>query len=216
MKAKLLNVIREQAKKISNINIIIKKVKINSESNTEQKMEGETQVVNNEAGEIEMKMDLCDSMRDEKKSECELTDKLKSENSYEYVIKNLKEKINLSYSDTLNPNFFPWFMIKGFSNLSPFDLHRIYMNELVPDECHYSRLILKKNFTSKKKTQKKFLRKKRLRSNTKSVSLNNHVEQTKSNNHEIFCYCRKPYLGDLMIGKSSFIILRVPIWRKRR
>ena len=206
MKAKLLNVIREHAKKVSNINVFIKKVKINPESNPDEKMIIETEAKINEANEIEMKMDLCDTIREEKKSECELTDEpLSSKNEYEYVIKNVKEKINLSYPETLNPNLFPWFMIKGFSNLTPFDLHRIYMNELVPDESHFSKLILKKNFTSKKKTQKKLMRKNRLRANKNSVSLNNHVEPApQSNDEEIYCYCRKPFLGEFMIGKLSY------------
>jgi hypothetical protein len=190
LKAKLLHVIRGLARKISNINVIVKKVKPDPAIPTSNGDRNNTQ---------DMQLEPV----------CEPTIPQSSHDSIEdntnYQIKNVKERIVLTYSDTLNPKFFPWYMIKGFSNLSPYDLYRIYMTELVPDEYHFTKLILKKNFITNKKKQKSLSMKKKLRgiaavsASTAASNMLNPVSQ-KVQEDEIFCYCRKPCNGEFMIG----------------
>jgi len=190
LKAKLLHMIRGIAKKVSNINIIVKTIK------------PETGAPNHSNCIITYGMQVEPGIH-------KFINPSISNDNYEdnnnYQIKNVKERINLTYSDTLNPKFFPWYMIKGFSNLSPYDLYRIYMTELVPDEYHYAKLILKKNFVKKKPKNSLSKRKKIKRIATASAktviaSVNDQIIPSTVNSEEIFCYCKKPSNGEFMIG----------------
>lgn len=193
LKAKLLHVIRGLAKRVSNINIIIKKIKPETQTETgappRDCINTEDMLVEPAAGELTCPVVCYDIYED----------------NTNYQIKNVKERINLTYSDTLNPKFFPWYMIKGFSNLSPYDLYRIYMTELVPDEYHYAKLILKKNFEKKnpKKSLSKRKKIKRIAGASAKPSIapfNDQNFRSIVNSEEIFCYCRKPCNGEFMIG----------------
>lgn len=196
MKAKLINAIRDLARKICNVNIVVKKLKISHASNGIKD--------NNHQVNIEQSVNNMDNNMQTDENLQKLDD-MHQISEYDYSIKINKEKINLSYYDTLNPSVFPWYMLKGFSNLSPYDLYKIYSTELVTDESNYSKLILKKNFTAKKK---KLSKKKKLRGiaaiSIKSA-VNNVVQPEETPSDEIFCYCKKPCMGEYMIGKCYIL-----------
>jgi hypothetical protein len=50
--------------------------------------------------------------------------------------------ITITYQETLNPEIFPWYMIK-FPNLTTLEIYQVY-KELIPNELIYSQIILKK------------------------------------------------------------------------
>lgn len=99
------------------------------------------------------------------------------------------EKIKLSYYDTLDPNKFPWYIVK-IKNLSPFEIYCAYA-ELVPNAAIYASLVLKKNNQLKMGKKKK-----------DAIMQENNKEQ-----EDIYCYCKKPSLpGDFMISKLKLIL----------
>lgn len=107
----------------------------------------------------------------------------------DYILENQpKERITLKYSDTLNPDIFPWFLLSDLTRFTPFEIFNYYSKELVPNEQVYNRLILKKSLNLK-------LKKKRS---------NNKVEQIEPENSGFpYCYCKKD-ISDIMIGIIQF------------
>lgn len=121
------------------------------------------------------------------------------DNTNEYII-NPKEKIKLTYLDTLNPFIFPWYLVQ-ILNLTPYEAYIIYKKELVPDEYSYNRIILKKNISLGKK----------LKFKQKRNSLNEIVIPVIANDQtaeeaNLYCYCKGKYPADFMISKIFLLI----------
>ena len=140
--------------------------------------------------------------------------KITSENEKKIFVydKNKKTKITLSYSDTLNPKVFPWFLMK-FSNLSPFEAFTEY-KQIVSNDFLFNKIILKKSFKAKilkKEVNSKEANKNNALPVTLSVIYSNTNDNQKLEVFKaedgLFCYCKKPFMeGDFMVGKIKLIL----------
>jgi hypothetical protein len=90
-----------------------------------------------------------------------------------------KEKITMSYEDTINPEIFPWYLLKGVSRLTPYEAFVFYSRDLVPNHEAFNRVILKKPAIKLKKNK------------------------VKKQPEILYCVCKTNQDSELMIGKKT-------------
>jgi hypothetical protein len=88
-----------------------------------------------------------------------------------------RDKITLTYEETLNPEIFPWYMLKGVTRLSPLEAFKLYSKELVLNHEAFNRIILKRPVIKLKKKKNKAI---------------------------AYCECKSTSEDDTMIGKFNF------------
>ncbi len=111
-----------------------------------------------------------------------------NENEEYHLDSQSKERITLSYQDTLDPEIFPWYMMEGVTRMTPWEVFVYYSKELVPSQESYSKNVLK---ISTKQKKKKKLRK----------ILGKIIQQEPETK---YCYCKKEINDVMMIG--SFLL----------
>jgi hypothetical protein len=65
------------------------------------------------------------------------------------IFRNKNKNITITYQETLNPELFPWYLIK-IPGITTFEIYQVY-KELVPNELIYSETILRKKHIGFKK-----------------------------------------------------------------
>lgn len=102
-----------------------------------------------------------------------------------------KPGIKINYQDTLNPAIFPWnkIFIEGLTTKDIFSLYK----RLVPNEYIFSKIILNKSF---KKNHEII------------INIINNKDKTQcieryKPDPNLYCYCKKQYSDEFMIGCSS-------------
>jgi hypothetical protein len=94
-----------------------------------------------------------------------------------------KEKITVSYEETLNPEIFPWYLLKGVSRLTPYEAYMIYSRDVVPNHEAFNRIILKKPAIKLKKNK------------------------VKKQPEILYCVCKTNQDSELMIGNEIIIFI---------
>lgn len=103
-----------------------------------------------------------------------------------YSIKSeAKEKITISYEETLNPEIFPWYLLKGVSRLTSYEAYMIYSRDIVPNHEAYNRIILKKPAIKLKKNK------------------------VKKQPEILYCVCKTNQDSELMIGNEIILFIYI-------
>jgi len=176
IKKKIISQIRDTVLKISNINIIVKKKHKKSKD-----------------------LDICTS------SNALKTDVVSNEKDKTYYDFAPKLNNGLTFFQTLNPNYFPWYMIK-IDKMKTKDVYNQYLN-LIPDQISFDRLVFKR-IEKKNKHKRKFHN--RLVNVIKNNTENTQTIQNFVEDNNIYCYCQKKYTpGSKMICKITIFIFRL-------